>query len=1271
MKDKNNDSQFYIERKKTNIFDVLKNEFKQATFSILFVLLKDQEDISNMLFFAVPIIIDYIQVLNFIFHDKIKSLWNSKKLFLDMMNIFAFFDLSRFYGGVINWNLYLIFFYFFILLIFFIIIDIIYVSYSFRKKQFSVIWPLTILRNFVNLAVTILFLFITEILLSMIECDHMEDKEGYFHKGFPDVQCFVGVHLIHTVFAIVFNLAFVFISLIVTLNLYESRISSENKQARSNSRADVSFIVNKIVLQICFGFIDNVSFLIFITFFGGVVMAYYYIYDDPFYNKVVGNLFKVLNGFYLWSCFCLVILNFLKAYNFDAGIILWISPLPFILFISITFTKRSINNFLKSELKFESSKELNDHCQFLIQLIEEQKTDKNSYLLLMGYIQKHKEICLEIDCPLKSTSKFKRNVNSDFNEVLFNLIQVINRLYTQGIKQFKKAVTLRIAFAFFLLEKMNDKKSALEELTIAEKLRPSFEEEFLIYRYKKIINNTLNDRRSEDVKEEEIDVVDIIAFETHLKTCIAFIKKSTEFHKEFWNELLKQKPSLTKMNNLGTKINFTIKNVKENWNKLIKINSHIPSVFKLYGQFLLNILNDTENGEKFVEQFNELVLKIYNSDINKKINYNGTYNKSGLMFAGFHKNEFGHIKKINKEFINMFKISKEEAINKKIEIIMPSIYSDNHVDFILNFIKNNQDKEVYFLKDNNFFGKDKNGFIFPILSNVKPYISENLVTDSLLFLNILKFNNKFKKKIFLITDKNGIIRDISSNSCLYLNLTLKKITERRISINNFLDKALVLHDYRTKGIEKIFESAQKKKFRTLNFVYPIMMKNLDPKNDIVLYEEKKLHGFLIIFEILSNRVNMNYNYITNLKKNNYHLKIPNKNFWNNIPLFQNQLNKIKMEKKTNITVIKEVDEFVEEKIFYFNNQPIITQRLIDGEITNLYEKKFFFENIPSKNSDYIKLNVKKSVFKDKLVKYEKQKVRSKKQTQKNLLKKIIVKEEKNPLIKFYKIFSISFLIIIILLNFLKYKQGIKDFKKIQNEIFLLEETTEILTSFSNILSDTYKLEFLERGISNQYKSFQKKELIREKLKKQINKNIYLIQNDFRHFKFYNKDHLEEINIIIDDERNKDEIYNIDYNNKTDFYDFIMYHEYKIYDFLSFFLYSLNQKKNDRNNFMFELKIIKKKLFEGFYFDYLKETQLLFDFFAKRYEKGFNINNLILIYLIVGLVIGITFLFYFFYLLKVIHKKIENILLLFLDIPRKHLEKINKKCENFLNFCKVN
>ena len=56
-----------------------------------------------------------------------------------------------------------------------IIIDIVYVSYSFSKKRFRFTWPLVILGQVVPLFVTVFFIPITEILLSVVECNPSAD----------------------------------------------------------------------------------------------------------------------------------------------------------------------------------------------------------------------------------------------------------------------------------------------------------------------------------------------------------------------------------------------------------------------------------------------------------------------------------------------------------------------------------------------------------------------------------------------------------------------------------------------------------------------------------------------------------------------------------------------------------------------------------------------------------------------------------------------------------------------------------------------------------------------------------------------------------------------------------------------------------------------------------------------------------------------------------------------------------------------------------------
>jgi hypothetical protein len=52
-----------------------------------------------------------------------------------------------------------------------IILDIVYVFYSFKIKKFTITWPLAVLRSVTSTFVTVLFLPITETLMSIIACE--------------------------------------------------------------------------------------------------------------------------------------------------------------------------------------------------------------------------------------------------------------------------------------------------------------------------------------------------------------------------------------------------------------------------------------------------------------------------------------------------------------------------------------------------------------------------------------------------------------------------------------------------------------------------------------------------------------------------------------------------------------------------------------------------------------------------------------------------------------------------------------------------------------------------------------------------------------------------------------------------------------------------------------------------------------------------------------------------------------------------------------------
>jgi hypothetical protein len=113
--------------------------------------------------------LDYLQILAFPFNLAVIDAWNGGSTLNNLANFFGQFNISTYLPGA-PFAAFLIMLYFLILIILLIILDIIYVSYSFSKKKFRFTFPLVILAQIVPLFVTVLFLPITETLLSVVQC---------------------------------------------------------------------------------------------------------------------------------------------------------------------------------------------------------------------------------------------------------------------------------------------------------------------------------------------------------------------------------------------------------------------------------------------------------------------------------------------------------------------------------------------------------------------------------------------------------------------------------------------------------------------------------------------------------------------------------------------------------------------------------------------------------------------------------------------------------------------------------------------------------------------------------------------------------------------------------------------------------------------------------------------------------------------------------------------------------------------------------------------
>lgn len=709
------------------------------------------------------------------------------------------------------------------------------------------------------------------------------------------------------------------------------------------------------------------------------------------------------------------------------------------------YSRNSLRTLTRNQIKFESAQKMIDHVRFVLQLVERHRRDKQSYLVLVGYVEKHKLVCPLPNCCLKMSSfKLLKSEGEDAKEWVKKLFLMLEQMFDQGVRKFKTSVKLRIAYAFFLIERMNNKKRALEELTIAEKLRPSFEDEFLIYRYKKIVDEKLDEAGERDGSREK-DIVGIIAFETHLRLCVDFIKRASENQREFWTELLEEKPSLVKLAAIGNDINFATRKAKENWAKLYKLNSSLPSVLKIYSKFLTSIVNEKDTGKKLMEQFNSLVLKQQDELLNNFSDIDQIRIRYPMVVFGFQNNDLGTIKRVNKEFVVLVGWTEEELLGQKMEIYMPNIFRSLRSTLITSMLFSGVfDNNQHEVKKETFIRK-KNGSIILVESTLKIFFTDPSKLDSLYIVNIIKPVENTSHKIYLLTNKNGIVHDATSNSLTTLGISFERLSFCRLNLHLILPKnTLVDYCYRNKGCEMEL-NFQGKHLLANCVVSPILISTNE--------EKEKFEGYVVLIDIFHSSVN-NYDNLKKKSKSSFKL-----NIWELLlPLAERDANQLPEADADSSTPVQEnltADCRLSRGSRVKRN--IIVKRLWKNEIEDLHEKKVFFDNADNENSNLIIEDVKKSVFKENIQLYKDQLEAKNIKGRKNLLIQLINKDQRLYQIVFYKVCSLAWVFALLLLSYHclfksmnNYGAIFSIFEKIKSSLLLIEGFPFLLSHYLDV-----------------------------------------------------------------------------------------------------------------------------------------------------------------------------------------------------------------------------
>ncbi|CAD8062066.1 unnamed protein product [Paramecium sonneborni] len=754
-------------------FDNFLRKIKFAIFDVLAILDQGEEDSESLLLFYLQTAADYVQIHSFPFNQKIDYIWKASSFLEIVFTAFNILSIGN-YLPTINYLTFILSVYFLLLIIFLMVLDIIYVSYSFSRQRFRWMWPVHVLRSGVSIVVTLFFLPITETLISLITCETNENGE-YALAQFPTVLCWSGWHIFHAILASLFNLIFTIICSIVAYAFFEPKMKTKNRTSRQDSNGEVVFILNKVICQVLYSFLgpQDSWILIIVTFLLSLWLFKVYNIDDPYYDWEVGLFYNVISTYYLWTNSWLLICKILENTSFKGGLVAWLLGIPFIVSIMASSRKSKIDMLIRQSNKFKSGEEINSHIRYVLQLIQNQEKDKNSYMLLVGYIEKHKETCNPDECQLKEKNNKKIQQNN-FEAIISGLLAELDKLFQQGLEKFPQSTQLRISYAFFLIERLNNKKKAHQQFLEAQKFgRPAFDQEFIIYKNSKAMNS------NQEKKEQNNDVISMIEFENNMTICEDMMKLSANLHKEFWIELKEDQPDLRKLNVLGQRINKTTNMINESYVKMQKINPNIFQTIRVYGLFLIFVTNDKLKGRQFLRLAKQVQQSL--AQVEDEESFSLENNLKPAISVSMIKH--GVIVGMNQLVVNHLGYSKQELIGKSINQLMPKMYGEQHNAYLQQYlenVKNNHIESDYINFEQSNYFKHKNGYIAPMKYKVM------LNLEYLQYFVTFESNLEQQNLVHFIIDEDTKIYELSTGAINIFGLDNKAVLNRDIKLNDLI-----------------------------------------------------------------------------------------------------------------------------------------------------------------------------------------------------------------------------------------------------------------------------------------------------------------------------------------------------------------------------------------------------------------------------------------------------------------------------------------------------
>ena len=710
------------------------------------------------------------------------SIWNQPKI-IEQIYVIRYIHLTPLIKG--HPTVYFLFLITLCITIYMEPVLIIYMLYMIKNKLKGM-WPLPILNFLISTICTGFFGQTFLFLIVFFDCD---GDKSYIS---PKLKCREERYFkLFSSFILLAIIVHICISILIN-TLYYKNIFDKNKRdilTKLNSNPDKSLLLTKIIVIIVF-VIDKpedkrahwISLFILMTLTG--LNAYLNTHKIITFNRLLFliNITFSLTTFIIY--FTLFLGNIFKSLGYNGSIFLFFIE-TIITFIFILSKRKDVNLALTDYRTIINPDEYISYIFQYYQIIKHRDDSRYYNLVLKSYIETVEQTCTIKDCPL---DEYLRNLEKGENThyLLFRFMEI---LFKYGNSKFKHNPKLKNAYSMLLL-KMNHKKQAKAILYSIKNEKISFQTKYNIYRCRKILDKYSAKSNSYyfNYRNKENEFRKLIS-------------ETTSLYYEFWSLVYGTKyqysDNFKKLFKIGSKIvelNTKIENI---YNMLVKEKTNNIETYKLYIEYIENILKDDEKYQHF-EKIKDLIFsetveneeKIYsNFNIDfLKHNHNIRY----ILISGRQK-DLGTILDCSLSASAVFGYTKDEILGKNMNIFIPEIFHQKHNDILNNQSYINNIKlfnDLYQRKEYKptftegyFFGIFKSKFIKRL--KLKVYLvktEENLVTFvveilidipymSELIKNRIIPNSNLDDRCCVLTNENFLIHSFTANSIEKLGLS--------------------------------------------------------------------------------------------------------------------------------------------------------------------------------------------------------------------------------------------------------------------------------------------------------------------------------------------------------------------------------------------------------------------------------------------------------------------------------------------------------------------